>query len=309
MTIRNRIVRRDTVVEKPHKRRGRTRSLSSLMDGRVVEVFDAGIDTPAVDLINKAPRRMSHFRDGEYIHVSDLIGKCVRKIALADKYGHPMPSETLSHSMALTFAQGDAIHEYVKSRYVETKKENLYGRWSCLCGDTVVGPCTGDEVPSDACERCGAKPHKYEELLLHHEGMLVVASPDVTLFVRRHSCLHPVEIKSINPKDWDTLTRPKPEHLVQVLWYWKLLRDLGYSITSTVSILYATKGFVFKGSPFKEFVIEVEPVLHYLDDYIEDAEAWARYKKTGELPPRVRCPSNSCPEAKKCHVVLRCFDD
>lgn len=312
MTLKRRIARGGpapvvkTKDERPHHRIRRKLDDHNLMDGRIVDLFDHE-DTPAMDMLRKAPHPPQDFRGGEYIHVSDLINKCVRKIALSEEAGLPMPVRSLSHSSGLTFAQGDAIHDYVKQRFAERYADSLYGRWSCLCGKTVSEDCVRTETEGETCESCGTDLYRYQELVLRHPALKIVGSPDVTLYMRRKACLHPVEIKSINHEEWKTLPRAKPDHVLQVLFYWFLLRELGYSVSDTVSVLYVTKGFVFKGLPYREFVIDAQENLHLIDDYREDAKNLVQYRSKGILPPRSLCSNQHSTEAKACHVVGECF--
>jgi hypothetical protein len=275
--------------------------------GQVVTIYRAE-DTPVMDMLSSIPSRPSKFRDGEHIHVSDLINKCVRQIALSKELDLPMPAQIITASMGLTFAQGEAIHDYIKSMMLSKYRKDMYGMWSCKCGETKTDqPSYYAKVVDSVCESCGGPLDRYEELVLEHPRWRVRGSPDIVMRVSSKGVLYPIEIKSIAHDQWKVLTRAKPEHVIQVVFYWYLLKELGYPVSSVVSVVYATKGFVFSGTPFKEFVLDAEASLKYIDDYIEDAKALARYYKTGELPPRWKCASNSCPDAKKCHVVMECF--
>lgn len=298
MNVRKRIARtaREIVADKERK-----------PPGKVITVFRKG-DTPVLDMLDSIPREISAFRAGEYVHVSDLIGKCVRQIALSDRHSIPMPPQLLSASMGLTFAQGTAIHDYVKSLLQRKYLSSMYGRWSCACGHTTtVSPSYHKEVVGQSCGRCGGALSKYEEMELREPTLRIKGSPDVVISLDGRGTLHAIEIKSMASEQWKALVRPVPDHVTQVVLYWYLLRELGYRVSAHVSILYATKGFLFKGSPFKEFILDAESSLKHIEDYKEDAAALVAYAKTGELPPRIKCGTYKCPEAKKCHVALECF--
>lgn len=306
--IKKRIVNRQIARDMPHSRIRRVVKSLSLFDGRTVDVFDKE-DSPVMDLLKKTSSTMRPFRTGDYVHVSDLVGRCVRQVALADKLNRPMPLDRLSHSMGLTFAQGDAIHDYVKSRVADASADSLYGRWSCQCGAVVTEEGLLSEVPKDKCGTCNKVPFRYEEVVIRSEEYGIVGSPDIALHLRRKACLHLVEIKSIAHEQWKELTRPKPDHLVQNLLYWRLMKDKGYSMSRMISFVYATKGFVFKGSPFKEYVVDAEASMSYITDYLEDARNLKQYREGGDLPPRVLCASEGCAMAKKCHVAGECFHE
>lgn len=261
----------------------------------------------ASSILAKAGPPVSRFREGEYLHVSDLIGKCVRQIALSSEHESPMPAQYISHSMGMTFAQGTAIHDYIKERLSERCRDTLFGTWSCNCGDLRIEEVVRSKVPEEACGRCGVVAHKYHELELHHQKLMVVGSPDIVFHVARGNFYYPVELKSISHDQWKDLVRPKADHVIQILFYWYLMRELGYAVSGVVSIVYATKGFIFKGSPFKEFTLDAMESLPLLDDFLEDAAALVAYFKNGTLPPRVQCTSRNCTQAKSCHVAQECF--
>jgi hypothetical protein len=235
-----------------------------------------------------------------------LLGKCVRKIALSERLNLPMPAGHISDSMGLTFAQGTAIHDYIKDKMAKGHPEKMFGKWSCLCGKTVTQPMVRNSIPNIACTDCGRVPDKYHELELFDDDLMVVGSPDITLYIEELEAYYPVEIKSISPDDWKEIARPKPDHVLQVLFYWYLLRKLGYSVTNQISILYANKGYVFK-SPYKEFVLLPEEVIDRLDDYMAEARALKSARDGGELPQRTLCSSITCKDAKECHVSVVCF--
>ena len=290
-----------------HRIAGRVKRTPRKAEGEVVYAIDCE-DTPVLDLLTWKSAGVSHFREGNHLHVSDLIGKCVRRIALSEEEGAPMPSQAITHSMGLTFAQGNAIHDYVRAVFIRQHSKVIFGSWRCVCGSLVHKGKTLSEVGNAVCDKCGTAPTTYEELVLEDEGLRLRGSPDVLLRIgRKNTCLHPVEIKSISAKEWETLSRPKPDHVVQVLFYWRLLRKAGYAVSATASILYCTKGFMFRGSPFKEFVISAADSMHLLDDYIADAKAFALYKAEGVIPRRVVCSSLNCTDAKNCHVAMACF--
>ena len=285
----------------------RAKYVDKQSQGQVVTVWLP--DEHVVSLLKEAHQEVREFRAGEYIHVSDLIGKCIRKMALSDKHTQPMPGERISDSLAITFAQGNVAHDYVKDKIKKGHPEKLYGTWSCSCGATKHTASILSEAKPVPCKSCGtSSTHKYVELELLDEEYLISGSPDVVLYLQKVKAFYPVEIKSISAKEWDELVRPKPDHVIQILFYWYLMRKAGYNVTSSVSILYVNKGYVFK-SPYKEFVLEPEPIIGRLDDYLEDAKARADYIKYGTVPRRIMCSTIGVGPSKSCHLAVQCFQD
>src|SRR5471030_2318835 len=99
------------------------------------------------DILSKAPREPCHRRPGNHLHVSDLLSKCVRKIALCDRFGTPVRPQRLTPADVLVFAQGEAIHDAVKDMAGKGSPANIWGKWSCNCGYLYhEEPCTLAEL-------------------------------------------------------------------------------------------------------------------------------------------------------------------
>lgn len=306
MTTRRRIVTPSAKATSSVRVLRRRRNVEDVPDsnGDVIQLPDGEDFT--LKLLKKSPVSLNNFRAGEYLHVSDLLGKCVRKIALSEKFSVAMPSSFVHESMALTFAQGTAIHDYVKNRVLKGHPDKIYGTWECRCGHTHTGPMTYARAQKNKCRICGGVPDTYHELALRDPDLKIVGSPDITIYLEDYKLFYPIEIKSINHEDWKELARPKPDHVLQVLFYWYLFKKLGYSVPDQISILYVTKGFVFK-TPYKEFLVSPQTAIHRLDEYIEEARALKDAREGGSIPARSYCSSRDCKDAKECHVSTICF--
>lgn len=276
-----------------------------------VEIVECPVDDSFLtEIIDRAPREIRPMRPGDYLHVSDLLGKCVRKIVLCNRYSTPTRPQRLSASDLFTFAQGDAIHDTLKAMASASSPQQVWGKWRCKCGNIYHDePCTLAETdPDDICEYCGTPTNVYEEVPMRDDDTMIVGTPDLLLYIAALRAFHISEIKSISHDQWKDLARPKPEHVLQVLFYWYLMRKLGYRVTDRVSIIYVTKNYVFQGRPYKEFMFNPERELHRLDDYIADAYAAkaARKDKNAKLPSRT-CTGEYTVEAKKCEVCEICW--
>lgn len=263
--------------------------------------------TPVCEMLRCSTRYQNHLRVGEHLHVSDLIGKCVRMFALLDKFSLAPPVEFLADGQTITFAIGDAIHDFVKKKFIENYSEAVWAVWSCACGKTKEGPGFLRDRKQRVCTHCGLPVDQHNE-----PGMLdgehpVSGAPDLILWIEECKAFLIVEIKSIAKKGFDELLRPVPDHKVQVSYYWRLLKQAGMPLLDVTSILYVTKEWTMK-NPYKEFLIE-QPQETMLEPYVEDAKSFGTYKKTGELPPRLLCPTVDAPAAKKCPVVMQCFSE
>lgn len=268
---------------------------------------------PFSDVIARANYRMQSVRPGDYLHVSDLLSKCIRRRVLEARLRVAQPPRRLTLSDIMTFAQGDAIHDVLKQQATIARPAMVWGKWSCKCEFLKhEEPCTYSEIDQDeVCPHCGTKVDRYHEVSMVDHELMVVGNPDIILYIQRLKAFCPVELKSIAPDQFKDLTRPKPEHVLQIVWYWYLMHKLGYPVTDKVSIFYATKGWMFGSKqPYLEFVIDPSVELRRLDDMIEDARAYAAaiQSKKAPLPARTFCSSPGDKKAKDCGVCANCFE-
>lgn len=248
-------------------------------------------------------------RQTEYLHVSDLLSKCIRRIALLEQLKAPLTATGLSLAQSLTFAQGDAIHETVKHRIAISHPSLMWGNWTCRCGNaTTAEPTTLDKASAVVCQSCSGCMTRYVEVPMRNEEYKIVGTPDVLTLIPEHQALHVTELKSISHDAWKELARADPEHQIQVLFYWYLMRELGYRVDSRVSIVYVTKGHVFKGVPWKEFTIDAQAMVEAgrLDPYLQEAAAIKAFRQGGKLPKRI-CQDAGVTQAKNCEACLACF--
>lgn len=272
---------------------------------------------PFTQALERAPGHIQPTRPGEYLHVSDLLSKCVRRRALNAMLGVQAPSKRLTLSDLMTFAQGDAIHDVLKDRARQGGPQQVWGKWSCKCKALYhEEPCTYGEIDQDeVCPHCESRVEYYHEVSMRDEEHWIVGNPDMLQYLANLDAFHITELKSIAASQFEELVRPKPEHVLQVLFYWWLMRRLGYRLTNRCTIFYASKGWMFGSKqPYKSFLIDVEHQLHRLDDMIEDARAHkasilaVRQGSVPALPARTVCSSPSSKDAKSCEVCDTCFE-
>lgn len=273
-------------------------------------IFEMGqVETPMLELLNKSRIVGRSARQTEYLHVSDLLGKCVRKFALFETLRISPKPQAISITDALTYAQGDAIHDVLKARMVSAAPDRVWGRWRCVCGHTVVEePCTFTQVDqSVVCERCEFPTNMYVEVSMRDEEYKIVGNPDILISLHEHDALYVTELKSISHDMWRELVRPLPDHVLQVVFYWLLMRRKGFRLADKVSVVYATKGWLFNGNPCKEFVIDPLRELARLDRYLRYASQMIAFRSGGDLPEKV-CTSPRDTMAKNCEVCTTCFE-
>jgi hypothetical protein len=249
--------------------------------------------------------QMNEFRGGEYLHVSDLIYKCIRKIAISEQLASPMPGEPIYASQGITFALGHAVEDFVIQRIMEKSPEYLWGTFECACGkSSKVGVYSRVRRSKSVCKVCSTVHNRYKELTLKDEEHLMVGNVDIVYYL--HAAYYLCELKSMAANQWNVLEAPKQEHLIQILMYWWMARRQGMDLYDKVSITYVNKEYRM-ANPYKEFVIQPSKMMHRIEPFLEDAKAFASFRQGEPLPPRVTCGTDKAPEAKKCHVARECF--
>lgn len=147
------------------------------------------------------------------IHASSAHS-CVRRLYY-DVEGSERPRNTISAELQITFAMGHAIHDVVQKAL-----------HTALPGEFE------DELHVDLDEAfvCGS----------HTDGVANLSQARVLL-----------EIKSIG-KEFDTLTKPKPEHLIQAVAIYARALDVPF-----ISFLYVSKSWPHS---VKEFVVTYDEI-------------------------------------------------
>lgn len=302
--IRRRIVRRATAGHRP--------APQTAAGDQVVEFRNRGNSTLLDTILSTSSMPIRPPRAGKYLHVSDLISNCVRRIALMERYDLPVPSQSLTYSDVFTFAQGDAIHDATKALFAGSVPEQVWGLWSCKCGYLHhAEPCTLAETDmTETCPHCKSLCNVYGESPVFDEEHMIVGNPDLVLYQPNYDAQYIAEIKSISDKKFEELYRPEPDHLLQLTFYWCLKYRAGVRLMDKASVFYVTKGWKFgKGKPYKEFVIEPLNEMHRLNDMLADAKARiaAAADTRAPLPPRIRCSTEDSPNAKNCPACTVCF--
>lgn len=191
-----------------------------------------------------------------YVHVSSLIGMCVRKYLLA-YVSQAERTETVKSSMRLVWALGRAAETHVRSQFIKAVNyEGVVGMWKCKCGHLKVEGLYDDTMK---CPRCTKKAKEYTEAVLFDHEARIVGSPDLIYIRPDNKKLMVVECKSMNKKDFEVLTEPKVDHILQAMAYNKLLSLNGGQVDEYVTILYVCKDYQFS-SPYKEFRVSTSRI-------------------------------------------------
>lgn len=271
-------------------------------------VLDNMAGSPMSTLLNTPPPQ-SGFRDGKYIHISDLISKCPRAIAIHFVHNRKLYGMSMNHQLGFTFKQGEALAAYMEDHVKRTAPEHMYGGWECKCEKTLVEETTYDKVSELKCKFCGGGLDNYKELFVADEEYQISGSIDITLKILKRFYVN--ELKSIKKDGTDgfiALTQAKPIHRIQALFYVWLLTRTGKVTFPEFTVFYMNKSYGWKmDDQRKEYVIKYADYASTLEPYLEDAKAIKIAREGGPLPER-GCKDMYETKAKECELCAMCFN-
>lgn len=241
--------------------------------------------------------------EDKYLHVSDLVHKCMRMFALAEFIGVKLVGETMYDNMGVTFAIGKAIGQYLVDRSIIAVPDKLWGNWVCACGVSKFQGTYHQAAQLDLCPKCSTKMLRYIEACFTNDEYNISGSVDLIYLISKH--LYLIEVKSIKKETWNDMVRPQPDHLLQLVFYWWLASLRGYSLYEQASVIYTSKAHT-RGSPFKEFAVNPANHIDRLRPYLEDAMSLKQHRAGGALPPRL-CANDQVSTAKSCLLCTTCF--
>lgn len=315
MTVIRRTRTREPVEREPVNNRLTTRRLQKKNPqvevepqgpGRVIEPTSQE-EKVLSEIIRRSRWEARRPRSDSHLHVSDLLSKCLRKKAIIEQLQVSVSEAALGIMDSLTFRVGEAIHDVIRERAAEGGRSEVWGKWKCKCGGLRVDdPCTYGRVPATVCDFCGGRASEYVEVSFFDQERAIIGHPDLILYRPALGAYYVTELKSIANDRWKELARPDPDHVLQALFYWYLMKLSGYDMVDQCSILYVTKGWTMREAPYKEFHFTPSANIHRLESYLREAEVFVASRNGGALPGRV-CVSADSPEAKKCQVCSQCF--
>lgn len=268
----------------------------------VTDSFFTDIVT-AQDLIAEEKRH-----DSGYSHVSSLLrGMCARRTRFQDESGQP-EYDWASGPQRIVWKIGRAVEKHIRDSYIKgIKGKGVIGKWACKCERTTMD---GEFQKSSACAFCRTAPTEYVEITLFDHEAGICGNPDLLAVMGKDGKLYVIEVKSMNGEEFDELAAAKPDHVFQGAAYRRLLIKNGYeNVSEKILVVYATKKYSFRGSPYKPFMVNVDkPEINaVLDGIWENARLIRRSRIDGVIPERTECVSPSSPQAKKCAFVTDCF--
>ncbi len=217
------------------------------------------------------PSRLSE--DSEYIHVSSLLDLCPRQYWIARKHKVKLSSSPYS-SDRIVWEIGKSLERHVVKQVSEYHGINLV--WT-------------------------------NQNVFNNEYMIVGAA-DLWITISNNIIVI-AEIKTMNKRDFDKLTKPVIDHVVQAAMYQWLYNnsELGKAHNKVI-ILYVCKDYA-RGSPYKEFHVDVNtPVMKLnVERALELAMELKEARDNDEIPDRWVCDRQDCTRSKQCPVSHLCW--
>lgn len=266
--------------------------------------LDTNTIKATLDSQDSQPERRRVGQPG-YVHVSSLIGLCTRQYALIERRGDAVYNDVRG-AHRIMWAMGRAVERHIRDQYIAARqRQGVYGEWHCRCGHTSF---TGFYPSQSRCTRCTHGLTNYREAPMFDHDARIVGNTDLPFLHGEY--IVPTEIKSMTKHLWDKLDNPLPDHVFQASMYQYLYRKNGFKTHDEVVIIYASKDFNGYGSPYKEFHVNVMSAdrQRQVEFAVQQAMEIKRARE-GQLPPRCgACPNHDAPTAKKCPVVVPCFN-
>jgi len=243
----------------------------------------------------------SRVSDG-YVHVSSLLNFCPRKWRLVQMSNAELSNFPKSADRVMWMIGRAAEHHVRTSIMKSLDWGGIYGRWSCVCGKhSYEGFCKSTAT----CNSCSDLTRTYGELSVFDEELKVVGNPDMLLSVEKN--LRVVEIKSMNKREFDSMSAPKPNHVFQAACYHRILSSR-FEMSPLVTIFYVCKDYSFAGSPYQEFSVPADDVRPLVDLAFEQVRLLREAEENNTLPDRLEaCASPHTATAKKCEMCVQCF--
>lgn len=244
----------------------------------------------------------SKTRDDWYFHVSDLPRICPRAVYYARKYrvNFRQNIPLLNHTV-LAFAYGIIIQKFI-SRY----SSHLISKWVCpRCGKKWY--LSFEDWKRVSCNPKSLILQDYR-IELKSEALKLVGNIDA--LYKKDGRIYIAEIKSISAKQFETLTEPLFDHILQVLTYlWMFNRkkvrvDKGlkrFPIERDKAVV------VYFKKDFKELAIKKFFLTRNEYDIENRIVSLLKSLVVDKEPPRI-CNSPISPQAKQCKFSKICFE-
>lgn len=252
------------------------------------------------------------FRHSDFTHVSDLLHKCPRMLALIKRLDIAPTPTRLWGQEEIVFDLGESLHTLLKRKMIHQNIEYVYGGWSCRNQCEVLTGLAADHYMCE-CSKCGHPMDEYHEYEILDKELGLSAHIDLLFYYPHLDAFHVQEIKSINGKgyeDYPERNRAMPDHWLQTRFYWFLLRRAGKNVIDSTNVIYGLKDYQ-QGKPVFTTVVlpmgDMKETQRELRPYLRDLVLINAIDCT-ELPKlHSSCKSIESGEAKYCPVAALCF--
>lgn len=258
------------------------------------------------------PENRAIRQQGDLLHVSSAIRDCPRSIAINRRLGK-VDIKSPTGADRIVWTMGRAAEKHWRDSLIrDLNFAGCVGKWQCDCKITVLkGLHLQGAQP--ICPICQTSANNYNELTVSDQDAGLTGNPDFLLITEREKLLV-VEIKSMNAREFDALTAPNPDHIMQATAYHRIagrsLVTLPEHMEPEVRIVYIKKDYTFVGSVYKEFSVDCSSRPAAILDQVwqDSASVIACDSPEIPLPPKLSaCGSPTGTTPKKCSNCTACF--
>lgn len=250
-------------------------------------------------------------RSMKVVHASDVTKAdfCPRRWALFDIFQKDPQIQFVGTALSVTFQMGLLAETALIEDWAG---EAVVGNWMCrfCCEQRSMVP-----KPSGFCSDGRKHWWKHIQMILDASAYGIQGAPDA-LFNIGAPKLVIAEIKTLNPKDFDDILAPLPEHRLRTNLYMKVMEDSMHPHkekinTQEARVLYISRGFGKLNAewneilPFKEFVVKRNELD--LNEFLKRAKALKVFRGDQKVMPGGICSTALDKYAKQCSVCTPCF--
>lgn len=249
----------------------------------------------------------------KYINLSSLLQlDCPRYYYISWDIPDIKQDGAPNASMKNVWVMGKALEQHVVSSLIKHYgRENSFGKWSCMCGDTYHNGLLSKVA---ICPKCNTLDTEYNEFDICSDKYGIVGHPDYVamyngkLLVYEFKSTKIDTYKEIISGNLSKVTKDMmAKHRLQGISYIKLLRDYGYEVHDRLMLAYIAKDYTPLASPYHiEQCVPTEDEYLKLQKMFDSAKETLSFKEKKELPCRI-CKSMQDGYDRRCKLVDHCF--
>jgi hypothetical protein len=249
-------------------------------------------------------------RSMDVVHASDVTKPefCPRQWALFDLFDKDPSQDFVPTAMDVTYRLGTETERLLVEDW---GGESVIGNWICRHCQVTRSMSPHPEG------RCASGKHhwwEYCQVIVESKEYGIQGSLD-SLFNLGAPQLFIVEVKTLNPKEFEDILVPQPEHRLRTNLYMWIVEHSQHPYrdkinTKEARVLYVSRSYGKMNPdweeilPFKEFIVKRND--GDLQEFLKRAMGLKTFREQGLMPFGI-CLTALDKTAKKCSVCQQCF--